>query len=119
MKFIADVNIASKVINLLRQTGHDVLDIKKLNLLVSDTKIIKLARKNSRIILTHDRDFLGLAKFPKYQVGIIVIRLNIQNASHHYDKLSKALGKHSEEVLNHSLTILTEDSIELYSYIQK
>ncbi len=89
MKFIADVNIASKVIRLLRQTGHDVLDIKKLDPITSDTEIIKLAREENRIILTHDKDFLGLTKFPKYQVGMIVIRLNIQNSSHHYKKLTK------------------------------
>lgn len=116
MKFIADANIASQVIRLLRQASHDVVDIKKLDPTISDTRIIKLAHKENRIILTHDKDFLGLAKFPKYQVGIIVIRLTNQNASHHYKKLSEVLEKQTEGVLSCSVTIITEESIDLYSY---
>ncbi len=111
MKFVADVNIAQKVIILLRQSGHEVLDVKKLNPLTLDTEIIKMAIRENRIILTHDKDFLGLTTFPKYHVGIIVIRLTIQNASHHYKKLKEVLEKYDEEILTNSLTILNEESI--------
>jgi len=90
MKFIADVNVAQVV--------------------------IKLASKESRIILTHDRDFLGFSKFPKYQAGIIVIRLSNQKTLNHLKKLKQLLEKDTEEVLMSSLTILTEDSIEHYPY---
>ena len=80
MKFIADVNIAKTVITSLRKKGHDVIDIKKLNRTISDTEIIKLALKENRIVLTHDKDFLALTQYPKYQVPAIVIRLYEQNA---------------------------------------
>ncbi len=117
MKFVADVNIAQKVTRLLRRAGHDVVDVKKLDPKTADTEIIKLAREESRIILTHDKDFLGLTKFPEYQVGIIVIRLNIQSASHHYKKLIELLEKQTENVLNSSLTILTEEVVDSHPYI--
>ncbi|MEK7616799.1 MAG: DUF5615 family PIN-like protein [Patescibacteria group bacterium] len=116
MKFVADINIAQKVIKLLRKTGHNLVDIKKLNLTIPDVDIIKLASDEHRIILTHDKDFLGLSKFPKYQVGMIVIRLSVQNAEHHYLKLKEVLEKYSESVLLKSLTILKEDSIEIFKY---
>lgn len=75
MKFIADVNIAQLIIRKLRQDGHAVTDVKKENLSVKDTEIIKQAIQANQIILTHDRDFEGLTKYPKYQAGIIAIRL--------------------------------------------
>lgn len=75
MKFIADINIPQSLIKQLVNTNHDVLDVKKQNIQISDTEIIKLARKELRIILTRDKDFIILSQFPKYQIPIIAIRL--------------------------------------------
>ena len=116
MKFVADVNVAQSVIKLLRQNGHNVLDIKKQDSKTPDTNIIKLASKEKRIILTHDKDFLVLTHFPKYQVGTIVIRLKKQTASHHWKKLQDLLNKRSENGLKKSLTLLTEESADSHSY---
>lgn len=96
--------------------GHDVIDIKKFTPAVSDINIIKLATKENRIVLTHDKDFLGFSKFPKYQVGIILIRLSVQNADHHYKKLKQVLDENSEDVFINSLTIIHEESIEIFPY---
>jgi len=116
MKFAADVNIAQKVIKLLVQNGHDVLDIKKQNRKAPDIGIIKLAFKEKRIILTHDKDFQVLAQFPKYQVGTIVTRLKKQTPLHHWEKLQNLVKDKSEEELNNSLTILTEETAETYPF---
>lgn len=119
MKFIADVNVAQVVIKFLRQSGHDVSDLKKEFSTEADIDIIKIALSESRIILTHDKDFLGLVKFPKYQVGMIVIRLLNQKTLNHLKKLKQLLEEDTEEVLISSLTILTEDSIEHYPHKDK
>lgn len=116
MKFIADVNVAQRVIKLLRQSGHHVLDIKKQDSRAPDTNLIKLASEEKRIILTHDKDFLGLTKYPKYQAGMIIIRLKKQNASHHYEKLQNLINTRTEDELNNSLTIVTEESNDSYPY---
>lgn len=116
MKFIADVNVAQNVIKILRQRGHDIVDIKKQDPKTPDTNIIKLASEEKRIIITHDKDFLGLTEYPKYQVGMIVIRLKKQNASHHYKKLRSLINTKAEDDLNNSLTIVTEESTDSYPY---
>src|SRR3989344_198070 len=116
MKFIADVNIAQKVIRLLCLSGHDVIDIKKLNSITPDTKIIELALEEKIFILTHDKDFLGLTKFPKFQSGMIVIRLRVQNATHHWQQLEKVLNENSQKILLNSLTIINEESVEIFSF---
>lgn len=116
MKFVADVNIAQKVIKLLRQNGHNVLDIKKQDPQASDINIIKLAAKEKRIILTHDKDFQVLTHFPKYQVATIVIRLKKQTASHHWKKLQDLLNVKDEDELKNSLTIVTEESTDSFHF---
>ena len=75
MKFIADVNIPQLLITRLIDLDHNVLDIKKHNLEISDIEIIKIAKKESRVILTRDKDYIILVQFPRYQVPIIAIRL--------------------------------------------
>lgn len=116
MRFIADVNIAQVVITSLRKEGHDVIDIKTFNKTISDIEVIKLALKENRIVLTHDKDFLALTQYPKYQVPVIAIRLREQNAKHFWAKLQDLIEHQSEDVLNTSLTILKEKSADSYPY---
>lgn len=56
MKFVADINIPQLLIRRLLDLDHDVLDIKKHNLQISDTEIIKISQKQSRVILTRDQE---------------------------------------------------------------
>lgn len=116
MKFIADINITNSVIGYLRQHSHDVLDIKKIDPTISDKKIIEIAKTENRIILTHDKDFLTLTKYPKYQAGTILIRLMKQNSQHFIEKIKQLLKSKVETELIKSLTIITEESTESYPY---
>lgn len=116
MKFIADVNITNLVIRYLRKKGHDVTDIKKSNPKASDLEIISIANNENRIILTHDKDFLTWTKFPKYQVGTILIRLMEQNPQHHLKKIKQLLKDKREEELMKSLTVITEGFIDSYPF---
>lgn len=116
MKFIADVNIAQLIIKLLRQASHDVLDIKSVDPEATDTKIIKLAVEENRIILTHDRDFEVLSKYPKYQAGTIIIRLAKADAKYFYARIQEVLTSKSGEELLKALTIIKESGFEIYPY---
>lgn len=116
MKFLADINIPKGIINFLRQKNHDVLDIKKIGLNTTDIEIIKVALKKKRIILTHDKDFQVLSKFPKYQAGIIFIRLKIQNVEHLSRELQELITTKTEQTLLNSITTINEDSTTSDSY---
>ncbi len=116
MRFLADVNITQTLIKFLRSKNHNVLDIKVFDQKISDVEIIKLALKEGRIILTHDKDFEVLSKYPKYHVGIIKIRLKIQNSPHFCERINFLLKQKSEKVLHGSLTILEENSNDSYPY---
>lgn len=118
MKFAADINIAQSVIVFLRQLGHDVLDCKKDYLTAGDTTIIYLARSESRIILTRDKDFLELVKIPKYRVPVIVVRLLDQKPDNIILHLKKLLSNQDEKILSHSLTIITEERADSIPYAQ-
>lgn len=116
MKFLADVNIPQTVITALIALRHDVLDIKKLNLQLKDTEVIKLAQQEQRVILTKDKDFLTLTQFPKYKVATIAIRLNLQKPQHILDHLTELLQKQDEDILKKSLTIIKEETADSHPF---
>ncbi len=117
MKFIADVNIPQLLIKRLVDLDHDVLDIKKRNLEISDIEIIKIAKNESRVILTRDKDYIILVQFPKYQVPIIAIRLiNQTDAQYITDKTLEFIKNNKESVILNSLTIIREDAAVSYQY---
>lgn len=118
MKFIADVNIPQLLIKRLIALNHDVLDIKKHNLEISDVAIIKIAKNESRVILTRDKDYIILVQFPKYQVPIIAIRLiNQTDARYITDKVLEFIKNNKESIILNSLTVIREDSATSYQYL--
>src|SRR3989338_6863782 len=57
MRFLADESCDFNVIRALRKGGHDVLAIAEMSPAIEDSKVIKLALEEKRVLLTEDRDF--------------------------------------------------------------
>ena len=72
-KIISDENVPEKVNELLKEEGFNV---KKVPLGVSDKEISRIAKLESRAILTFDKHFLNKEKFPpKEYYGIVFISI--------------------------------------------
>ena len=112
MRFLADINIPQSVIKELTKLDNDVFDLKKFSLEDKDVDIIKRAQKEDRVILTLDKDFIVLTQFPKYQVPTIVIRLKKQNPAQVLKYLIQLLKNQRADVIQKSLTIVTEESAD-------
>src|SRR3989344_7186055 len=81
MKFLTDENIAVSVVGFLRQKGFEVKDLKEEELFgLSDKMIFGMARRESRIVLTHDKDFVEIVKNTAFDFeGVVLIRCKRQN----------------------------------------
>ncbi len=65
MKLIADENISRFVIQPLMDAGHDVVSVHDVRLTgATDDAIIRFGIAEGRVIITHDRDFGGLLRYP-------------------------------------------------------
>jgi predicted nuclease of predicted toxin-antitoxin system len=75
-KLLADENIHPDVITFLRQRGQDVVDVFQRGLSGSpDEAVLAAAVAESRVIITHDRDFGRLAILANQSVfGIVYFR---------------------------------------------
>jgi predicted nuclease of predicted toxin-antitoxin system len=77
MRFLADENFPGEAIRQLERGGHDVVWVRTLAPGISDADIVAWAARESRIVLTFDKDFGELvwsAGLPMSS-GIVLFRL--------------------------------------------
>ena len=73
MKFLADENVKRRLTRWLKVLGHDVLIAEKG---VKNSNLFSLAKKEGRILITNDTDFLNTALYPPQRTpGRIVLRV--------------------------------------------
>ena len=75
MRFLADESCDFAVVRALRGRGFDVIAISETCPGAEDQRVIGLARKEGRVLLTEDKDFGRLAYLSGEQPGIGVILL--------------------------------------------
>ena len=58
MRFLADMGVATRIVEWLRAQGHDIKHLREEGLQrMSDSDIFRKAATESRILLTFDLDF--------------------------------------------------------------
>ena len=75
LRLLADENIPRTVIIALREKGYDVASVWELRPGMSDEEVVELAIKESRIIITFDKDFGRIALLKPNITGIILLRI--------------------------------------------
>jgi predicted nuclease of predicted toxin-antitoxin system len=72
-----DENIAASGVNLLRQSGHDTTTVREQGLGGSaDDHLFQVCVAEARTLITLDRDFGHVPRFPPQQsAGIVVLEL--------------------------------------------
>lgn len=108
MKFLLDENISETVSRGLRDAGYSVVHILDVGYEGrSDEDIMEFAQREKRIIVTHDKDFGNLVRFPvRTHAGVILIRLRNQSPRNTLIYLSRLL--RMGENLSGKLVIIRE-----------
>ncbi len=91
-KFIADENVPRTTIILLREKDYDVISIWELRPGMNDEEVVELAVKESRIIITFDKDFGRLALLKTNIPGVILLRIPPLNPAYVAERILLALG---------------------------
>ena len=75
MRFLADESCDFTIVRALRGAGHDVLAVSEASPGADDSAVMNLAHRDTRILLTEDKDFgqLVYASFQKTS-GVIFFR---------------------------------------------
>lgn len=115
IKFLADENIAPRVVEALREEKFDVLSVYEENLSgASDEEILRLSQKENRTILTHDKDFGNLIRQP-YQShsGVILLRLKNQSPQNVINHIIPFLKKAGPPKIKGRLVVLQEGKVRI------
>jgi len=110
MKFIADENVARLVIRHLRDIGHDVVSIVEVGLAgTDDDDIIAMGLRERSIIITHDKDFGHVLRYPlKEHSGVILVRLRYPTPQNTWNAVQRVLETVPEEKMRGRVVVVEE-----------
>lgn len=109
--FLTDENIPPAVAEFLRQKGFDVKEAREVGTpAISDSRIIELARREERVLVTFDRHFVNLLLYPlDSHYGIIRIRIHPPLLSDIVQSLEHFLLKFDLATIKRTLIVLERE----------
>ena len=113
MKFVADENVDRSVVDALRDLGHDVLYVPEFAKALSDDEVLTLARDESALLITSDKDFgelvfrRGLASH-----GVLLLRLAGMSSAEKARLALSAVTTHQEQLVG-SFTVITAKAVRI------
>lgn len=110
MKFLADMGIAMRIVEWLREKGHDVVHIREEGLhRLPDREIFKKAINEGRIILTFDLDFGEIVAFSMgLAVSVILFLLRNTRTPFVIKRLEDMLEESGELLMKGSIVIVED-----------
>lgn len=106
IRLMIDVNLGIGIEDYLKSQGYDVVTVRSINPSMDDEEICRLAKNESRIILTLDKDFGDLVyKNRLKHSGILILRLDDWSLKNKIDILQWILHQHGENL---------QDSFSIY-----
>lgn len=106
VKFLADEGFSLPIASILRDKGYDVEWVGDIAPGADDTKIFEISRKDSRIILTEDKDFGELAvRFNHKTSGIILLRIDLDQKGLREKKILELFRNFSDKLKGHIVVI--------------
>lgn len=76
MRLLADEGVEARVVERLRDEGHDVDYVAELSPGVSDDEVLGRADEDGRILITVDKDFGELVfRMGRVSTGVLLLRL--------------------------------------------
>jgi len=105
VKFLLDMGMARSTVRFLRRQGHDTVHLRDQGLQeLSDQDIMVKVRKEERIILTHDLDFVRIIALSQQRLpSVITLRLG--------DMRPDSVNHHPVQVIAHLSEQLREGAL--------
>ncbi|MDA8241975.1 MAG: DUF5615 family PIN-like protein [Nitrospiraceae bacterium] len=119
MKIIADENVFEPIIDYLRSLGHNVLSIRDAGLSgISDDEVYQRACREARVIVTMDKDFSRMFRFPPERCGgIIVTKIYGHTVQETLSIFKKAYESLQENDVTRNLVIISPEAVRIRRFI--
>ncbi len=98
MKFLADEGVDRSIVETLRKFNFDVYYVIEGIRSITDDELLHLANRESRILITRDKDFGELVyRLNQPHAGIILIRLEGYSTVQRAEMVGTIIQKHQSE----------------------
>lgn len=116
LKFKIDENLPEEIVDILIAKNYDAISVRNEKLSGEvDEKIASVCLKESRVLVTLDKDFSDIRTYPPdVYPGIIVLRLKYQDKYYILNLFSKLLEKFKVEELQHKLWIVEDTRLRIF-----
>jgi predicted nuclease of predicted toxin-antitoxin system len=110
MRFLGDMGVSWRVIEWLREGGHDAIHLRDEGLQrLPNGDIFQKGVAEQRIVLTFDLDFGEiLAGSAGQLVSVVLFRLHDTRTEHVIDRLRTVLAQSSAELLSGAIVVVEE-----------
>jgi predicted nuclease of predicted toxin-antitoxin system len=111
LQILANENVPEPVVAELRRRGHDVAWIAEIMRGAGDHEVLALAQRQSRLVVTYDKDFgeLAFSAHLPARCGVVLLRLSGSSPAVDNARAVEALGS-PHEWAGH-FTIVEDDRI--------
>ena len=118
MRFLADMGVDIRVVQWLRQNGHDAKHLRDEGLhRIPNGEIFVKAISENRVIVTFDLDFGEIVAFSQGQkASVILFRLHNTRTSHLIKRLTTVLTD-ATEALEQGAVVVVEESRHRIRYL--
>jgi len=118
MRFLADMGVDMRVVQWLRQNGHDAKHLREEGLhRIPNGEIFGKAISENRVIITFDLDFGEIVALSKGQkASILLLRLHNTRTSHVINRLATVLSD-ATDALEKGAVIVVEESRHRVRYL--
>jgi predicted nuclease of predicted toxin-antitoxin system len=116
MRFLLDNNLSPRLVELLRETGHDVLHVRDLNMQrAADEVVIEFARSAQRVLVSADTDFGTLlarshATSPSF---LLMRRVSGRRATEQAELIAANCETVREELEGGAVVVLGEETLRI------
>jgi predicted nuclease of predicted toxin-antitoxin system len=96
VRLLADENCPSALVRQLRESGHDVVWIREVQPGASDDHVVARATRETRVLLTFDKDFGAIAYHAGVAApsGVILLRISAPSPDAVAAVVMETLDKH-------------------------
>ena len=115
LKFLADENLFPQVVAYLRKSGHDVKGIRDAGFAqITDDEIMKIAATEERSIITFDKHFGDILRYPPQNLpGIILTRIHLPLLEDIFYALSNLFKSYHGNSFQGRLVVLTKSGYRI------
>ena len=113
MRFLVDENLGRRLVDALRDRGHDVAWVVERMQGRSDVDILVLANAEERILITNDPDFGALVFHDRIACrGVVLLRIHDASFETARGMTLAAIEQYSDQLIGR-FSVITDQSIRI------